>query len=364
MSALRDPLPPVAAKRDREPPTTVAALPRGSISQLANAFRAFDSLFVSPRWLAVIEETFDCHVQAMTASSGGETKGGFLFSDIDDIRGRRMVSLPFSDYADPFVEDAATWQRLVDPLFAIGAPLRFRCLHNSVAAADKRFEAVQHLAWHGVNLQREAEQIWAGLQPAARQNIRKAEAAGLRVRIGRSVDDLRAFYAMHCRVRKGKYRLFAQPFRLFENLASAFSGTDDLFVLLAEIDGVPIAGILFLVHGDTLYYKFNASSDVRFRPNDLLVWSGLQIGRERGLARLDFGVSDLDQPGLVAFKRKFATEERLVTELRWAGDVRRPSHRDRDAGALLGQLTSILTSPEVPDEVTRAVGDQLYRYFV
>jgi CelD/BcsL family acetyltransferase involved in cellulose biosynthesis len=162
-------------------------------------------------------------------------------------------------------------------------------------------------------------------------------------------------------VRKTKYRLFAQPFGFFANLHSAFAGDDRIFVLLAEINGEPVAGILFLVHGDTLYYKFNASTEVGARPNDLLVWRGMLLGRELGLAALDFGVSDLDQPGLVRFKRKFATEERPVTELRWRGDG--VDHRAREAGALLGRLTKTLTAPEVPDAVSRAVGDEVYRLF-
>jgi hypothetical protein len=34
-----------------------------------------------------------------------------------------------------------------------------------------------------------------------------------------------------------------------------------------------------------------------------------------------------------------------------------------EAGAVLGRLTRILTAPGVPDDVTQAVGDEVYRYF-
>ena len=182
------------------------------------------------------------------------------------------------------------------------------------------------------------------------------------VRQGRTLDDLRIFYRMHCHVRKSKYRLFAQPFSFFENLHAAFAPDDRIFVVLAEIDGAAVGGILFLVHGDTLYYKFNASTEAILRPNDLLVWTGMQLGRARGLSRLDFGLSDPGQPGLVRFKQKFATEERTISLLQSIP----PGYADERAeaaGRVLQRLTAILTSSETPDDVTLAVGDELYRYF-
>jgi hypothetical protein len=88
----------------------------------------------------------------------------------------------------------------------------------------------------------------------------------------------------------------------------------------------------------------------------------MMLGRHLGLAHMDFGLSDLEQPGLVRFKDKFATEKRPIAELRWTppgeADV-----RGQQAGALLHRLTSVLTSGNVPDEVTRAAGDEIYRLF-
>jgi CelD/BcsL family acetyltransferase involved in cellulose biosynthesis len=323
---------------------------------------ANDSLFVSQPWLEALAATYGFRIRAATLGTVGAVSDAVLFCEVDDIRGRRIVSLPFSDYADPLVADAAAWRRLVDPILATGAPARFRCLRNRIPLADPRFAHVNAVVWHGADLTPAPGDMWARLAGPARQNIRRAEHAGVSVRVGCSLDDVATFYALHRRLRRAKYRLFAQPFAFFANLHAAFSGQDGILVLLAEIGGRAIAGILFLVHRDGLYYKFNASTDLAVRPNDLLIWRGMLLGRERGLRRLDFGVSDLDQPGLVRFKRKFATEERPVTELRWPG-TRANDAAGRQAGAMLGRLTEILTAPGVPDEVTQAVGDELYRYF-
>jgi lipid II:glycine glycyltransferase (peptidoglycan interpeptide bridge formation enzyme) len=167
---------------------------------------------------------------------------------------------------------------------------------------------------------------------------------------------------MHCHIRKSKYRLLPQPFAFFENLHGSFAENDSLTVLLAEVDGSPVAATVFLECGDTLYYKFNASLDSDFCPNDLLVWEGIRIGQRRGLKLLDFGASDLDQPGLLRFKRKFATVERSIFRLRFEPE----GYLDRRASAVNKALSSLshwLTDPSVPDPITQAAGADLYAVF-
>ena len=320
------------------------------------------SLFASASWIGVIENTYGFKVQASTLSRVGRIQAAILFVEVDDIRGRRVLSLPFSDYCDPLVDTLQTWEALLTPILKLGAPVRFRTLRSELPISDARLTQTGSSMWHGVDLNRSEEQIWASLRDNARQNIRKAERSGVTIREGRKLDDVQTFYRMHANLRKTKYRMFAQPFSFFENIHAAFSSGDRLLVLLAEQDGMAIAGILFLIHEGTLYYKFNASTETALRPNDLLVWTGMKIGRQSGLSRFDFGVSDIEQPGLVRFKRKFATEERTVTYTTWMP----PDHHDRradEAGRLLGQITDALTSPDVDSSVTRSVGDIVYRHF-
>ena len=78
---------------------------------------------------------------------------------------------------------------------------------------------------------------------------------------------------------------------------------------LAVVDGRPVAGALYLVWQDTVYYKFGASQAeyLALRPNDALHWQLIRWAHDRGLRALDWGLSDLDQPGLVAYKRKWAS---------------------------------------------------------
>ncbi len=323
----------------------------------------FASLFSSRPWIEVLARTYGLEISASARlDQDGQVEAAILFSHVRDLRGERVVCLPFSDYCDPLVADPAAWDELVEPLFGFGAPIRLRCLRNSVPDRDPRFERAKHAKWHGADLTRPEGELWAGLSGSARQNIRRAERSHLVVREGRSVEDVRIFHRLHVRLRKAKYRMLAQPTAMFEHLHAIFAVNDQLVVLLAEVDGEPIAGILLLQWHDVLYYKFNASSEQGLRPNDLLVWNAMLLGRRRGLARLDFGLSDVDQPGLVRYKQKFATEEQDVRFLEWRPDAR-PDPRAEQASQVLGGVTRLLTDPSVPDEIARTAGDQLYRFF-
>jgi CelD/BcsL family acetyltransferase involved in cellulose biosynthesis len=319
------------------------------------------SLFSSRCWTEAVARTYGFKVSA-SMRNDPEAKGAILFSHLSDLRGERIVCGPFSDYCDPLTSDVDTWRELVAPLISSGVPITLRCLRNQLPAKDERFMKVGETAWHGVDLARPEGELWSGFCGSARQNIKKAQRNGVRVRASQQLHDLHVFYKMHCHVRKSKYRLLPQPFAFFEHLHASFAESGGLTVLLAEVDGAPAAGTVFLEYGDTLYYKFNASVDRGMCPNDLLVWEGIRIGQRRGLKLLDFGASDLDQPGLLRYKRKFATIESRIFRLRFEPE----GYLDRRASAVNEALRSLshwLTDPSVPDQITQAAGDDFYALF-
>jgi CelD/BcsL family acetyltransferase involved in cellulose biosynthesis len=301
-------------------------------------------------------------MEASARLNGGAIEAAIPFSKVSDIRGDRIVCLPFSDYCDPLVPDSESWSQLIARLIGHNLPINLRTLRNSIPSADKRFIIKGNALWHGVDLTRSEQDLWTALDASARQNIRRAQRHNIVVREGRTIDDVRIFYGMHCKLRKSKYRLLAQPLQFFENLHHEFAPRDAINVLIAEQAGCPIAAVFLLEWNGTLYYKFNASLDLLYRPNDLLAWSAILLGRRRGMIRFDFGLSDPAQPGLVRYKQKFATEERAISLLRWQpDDYLNP--KGELAGRMLNRITNLMTDPAVPDHVTQAAGDELYRYF-
>jgi hypothetical protein len=281
---------------------------------------------------------------------------------ISDIRGHRLVSLPFSDRAEPVVTDLTTWSSLVDDALGSGTPLQIRCLDNKFPNADPRFTRTGEAAWHCTPLGSPIQTIYHALKPAARRNITAADRGGVRVDAVTGIDAVRSYYRLHVSLRKHKYGLLAQPLALFETIWREFSEHDGIVTLLARVDGEPIAGAVYLTWNNVLYYKFGASlaGALHLRPNDALAWSALQWASERNLRMLDWGLSDLDQPGLVAYKRKWASEEGRIVTLR---SMNWDTIDGRESGHLLGELTRLFTDEKVPDHITEQAGGLLYRYF-
>ena len=186
----------------------------------------------------------------------------------------------------------------------------------------------------------------------------------MQVRLAESEKELRAFFDLHLGIRKHKYHMLAQPYSFFLNIWRNLMEQGKGSLMLATVGGEVIGGVVFLEWKDTLYYKFNASAPLylNHRPNDVMIWNGIRLAKERGLARFDFGLSDWDQEELIRYKRKYATEEKTISFL--ARGAEAEPARNAQLRRLFGQLTDLLTDESVPHDVTDRAGALLYRYFV
>jgi CelD/BcsL family acetyltransferase involved in cellulose biosynthesis len=323
------------------------------------------SLFHSPSWIWVLTETYgwEAHAQ-MILDDQKRPLAGIPFCRIADILGKRIVALPFSDYCDPLVGDPHSWRLLIDELLPEHCPIILRSLHNSLPATDQRFTLRNQARWHGMDLRPRLDALWSGMHDSTHRAIRKSQREGVVVRVAESEEELRAFFELHLRVRKYKYGLLAQPFRFFQKIWRHFVETQHGFLLLAVFQDRIVAGDFFLEWKDTLYYKFNASNqdDLSHRPNDLLIWEGIQRAKARGLGFLDLGLCDWDQEGLARYKRKFGSEEKTISFLRYEPDGS-PAQAEKELRDLLDQLTRCFTDQAVPDPVTERAGQDLYRLF-
>jgi len=343
---------------------TVAVDPRTDPRWRGLAATPAGSLFTSPPWIAAICDGYGFTPEArVLLDADGRATDGFAWFRVADIRGDRLSSLPFSDRAEPFARDLAAWRALARDATGTGLPLTVRCFDDAPPVDDPGMARVGEAAWHGTPLDGSIEEIEARLSAGARRNARAAARAGVRVEASTRVDAVRRFHRLHVALRKRKYRLLAQPVGFFEGIHEAFADDDAVLVLLARVDGEPIAGAIYLVWNDVLYYKFGASlgEHLALRPNEAIFREAIRIAHERGLRLLDWGLSDLDQPGLLRFKRKWGGVERRIVMLRRDGA---PAPQSAEgAGRMLGDLTRLLTDDTVPDEITARAGAVLYRYF-
>jgi CelD/BcsL family acetyltransferase involved in cellulose biosynthesis len=323
------------------------------------------SAFGAPPWFTAIVDSYGFDVRAnVLRDDSGATCAGIAYAELDDFLGSRLVSVPFCDYLDPVVADAAQWNQLVDPLIERGLPFQVKVLDADVPRADTRFVPVDELAYHSTDLARSEEDLFAAFERRARQNVRSAPRHGVTVRFGTDLEDVRQYHDLHRRTRKYKHSLLAQPLAFFENIWKQFAPNDGVVIGFAEHEGDVIAAAFYLLWDDVWYFKFSASVFERsgVRPNEYLAWESMRLAMSRGCVSYDWGVSDLEPPGLVQYKRKLGTEERRMTVLRHVPEGYANPHAD-EIKPILGELTGLLTRSDVPDDVTQRAGEILYRYF-
>ena len=141
----------------------------------AVADHPFASLFTSLPWIEAVARSFDLEIGAVVWPDRGPIAAALPFCHVTDFRGRRVICLPFSDYCDPLVDDLHIWRQLVTPLFDFGAPVRLRCLRNPLPVKDARFKVVGDAFWHGIDLTRPEDELWASLAgPATVSGTRTA----------------------------------------------------------------------------------------------------------------------------------------------------------------------------------------------
>ena len=188
-------------------------------------------------------------------------------------------------------------------------PLRAgRGLRRAVAAVQPPSTVV-------VDLRPSENDILTGMKSKWRYNIGLARRKGVEV-----IDDdggrLAEWYDLH-RETGVRDRIVLHSFAyyraLFDLARTYGAGAPEYRLLLAQVEGEAVAGIVVCFRGARAWYPYGASSD-RHRglmPNYLLQWQGIRMARERGCLSYDFcGIPPSDDPshpmhGLYRFKTGF-----------------------------------------------------------
>jgi len=158
------------------------------------------------------------------------------------------------------------------------------------------------------------DSILAVMKPKWRYNIRLAERRGVIVRDG-SAADLPQFYAMY--VETGERDGFlVRPFDYYRRIWERFLSEGLAHILVAEVEGAPVAGLILFRFGATAWYFYGASTakERGLMPNHALQWAAMRWAKDAGCIRYDWwGAPDvLDEAdpmwGVYRFKQGFGGE--------------------------------------------------------
>ena len=174
MSLLKSSVAETAAGAPRPAPERRTVDPRTDPLWAAMMTGPRGSLFGAPPWIAAVADTYGFDVTADVLLHDGTPVAGIACVELDDMRGQRLVSLPFGDRLDPVVDDDDQWTRLASPLLARGLPVHLRVLEARPPLRDERFRPTSEVAWHATDLDTPESDLLAGLHRQVRQNRRAA----------------------------------------------------------------------------------------------------------------------------------------------------------------------------------------------
>lgn len=265
-------------------------------------------------WLNIVPQLYGYKIIPLIATNKAGNVSGFLPLCLmqSPLTGRRLVSLPFSDLCPFLAEDEASANMLIDQAVELARQQKVKYLElrtgiNEVLA--KRLDLVEgnlYVRWL-MPLSANPDSVWAGLRKPVQHQIKKSQKLGVQVRAAQHREEVEHYYRLHFQTRTRKHGMPSQPRRYFYDIWDAFASNGVMQLLLAEYQGIVIAGMILLATGSTIRYAYGASDEqhLNLAPNNLLMWTAIKIGCVQGYQTFDMGRTAHDNEGLMEFKRRW-----------------------------------------------------------
>jgi hypothetical protein len=320
-----------------------------------------NNLFFSEEWFKVIGRAYRPRLFLKYIEQDGGVRSFLVYTVVRNFLEWKICILSYCDYCDAQVADKDDWEAFFHS-FRQDYPeyrIAIRSLRDDKVRGTACFHELSREWFHIWDIRPDVESLWKSLDGAFRNQVRQGERRGLVCREG-TLKDLWMFYLMHVDLRKNKYRIFAQPYRFFKAIWDIYISRNKGFLLCAfSPQGQMVGGTIFLICGDTLYYKINTSSReaLEYRSNNVLLWKGLNLAKARGLSYIDLGSSGFDQKGLLHFKDSTGARRYNIVHLGY-----HPQGYVFSQKKILKAYTRLMTMPVVPSVVTRAGSHLIYPF--
>jgi CelD/BcsL family acetyltransferase involved in cellulose biosynthesis len=270
------------------------------------------TIYQSLPWLNFLKATQKGE-PVLAALRSGTTTVGYFTGMIVQKFGLRILGSPFPGWSTSYMglnlRPEVPWSAAVDALqrFAFAdlhcSHLEFLDRKLSPNEINERGLAWTPLNGFEVDLSVEEENVFQRMQPSCRQAIRRAIRLGVTVEESRDPDFADEYYAQLKDVFRRQGLVPTYGIERVRELMRHIQPTGKLLLLRArDSAGRSIAtGIFLSISPSTMYFWGGASwfSYQSLRPNDLLMWSAMRIGRDRGMRILDLG-------GAGDYKKKFS----------------------------------------------------------
>ncbi|HCB30642.1 MAG TPA: hypothetical protein DEP50_07955 [Acinetobacter lwoffii] len=270
------------------------------------------SIFHQADWLTIIQTNQNLELIKLGLYDNGVLIG-LLPLYVKNIGIMRIASSPFYVEDSPYM--GFVFDENVDVNDVIGSVFSYMKLNriNFVRFVQQQYYAnvrsnkfVKTIEKHThvLKLDKSVDELWRNLEGRCRTAVRKAEKCGIKVSFVFDVQVVHLYYQMLTEVYGCQQLIYPHPRDFFIDIFNKFNGSQ-LYMLVARLDEEIIAGGIFLVDKETVYY-LNGASRREYNNtgvNNLIQWKSIQHAHELGKLYYDFVGSDMARFG--KFKKSF-----------------------------------------------------------
>ena len=321
-------------------------------------------------WQDALETSFG-HIQgqrfAVVDSKDGEILAGIPVYTVNSfLTGKRMVSIPFATMCDPLTTSQNYLEMLIKHIIGMQNQQRCRYLELRSSFANeglKNTQLTEHLFFvqHYLKLDVPPEALFKTFhRTCTRQRINRAKKSDLQLLRGESERELKIFYTLYTAARK-RLALPPMPYHFLRNLWSTFAPKNQIEVLVALKDQVPIAAIITFTFNRRVSIEFAASDDHYWKvsPNHFLFWEAIQSAHAQGAEVVDFGRTSPNNASLMDFKRRWGTQTAVMPQYYYPAE-RVPQPED-EGMSLQHKLVQYLCR-KAPISMLPTIGKFCYRH--
>lgn len=315
-------------------------------------------LYLSHAWLTCLAQTYTFEVLLLVDELDEPQTA---FCKLDDMMGKRLVSLPFSDYM-PYGERDPGYFEQVFHYCTSKFPdyeITLKTDRESTLLTDK-FKLKKEAVYHTIDLSSEAKQ-----SSSFKRGVKQAIKNGIETRVSTSMFSLIEFYKMYNRLRFDKFQIIPQPFSFFEILWENTIKQKNIYIFESLLDEKVIASMIVLTYDKTAYYKYGASDmeHLSLKPNNLLFHDLIKHFKSEGFDQIDLGLSGSGDSyaGLRRWKSSMGGDEKPISY--WAsktGNSEIPaSVIDKNKATIKG-ITDAIVAADLSVQQTSLLSEQLY----
>jgi hypothetical protein len=239
---------------------------------------------------------------------------------------KRGISLPCSDQCPPLAAEDYDLSTAVQIAIDYGRNNNWKY----IMWRDGSYFSGTPLSWisfytHDIDLGKSEPDLFASLSSSNRRNIHKAVREGVAVNISRTLDSVRDFYRLHL-ITRNRQGLPPHSFTFFKNVTEEIVSKGSGIIVSACHEKKVIAASVFFHFGKKVIFKYGAS-DLKhqdLRPNNLVMWEALKWFRGQGMMTMSLGRTELENEGLLHFKRAWGGEESLLNYFKY--DIERNAY--------------------------------------